>query len=56
MAELGAIRKGIIYKYTSPSGKSYIGQTVNEVSRKYKHKLETSKSKTKFGSAIRKYE
>lgn len=22
--------KGIIYKYTSPSGKCYIGQTVNE--------------------------
>lgn len=22
--------KGIIYKYTSPSGKSYIGQTVDE--------------------------
>lgn len=22
--------KGVIYKYTSPSGKCYIGQTVNE--------------------------
>lgn len=26
--------KGIIYKYTSPSGKSYIGQTINEESRR----------------------
>ena len=25
---------GIIYKYTSPSGKSYIGQTTNEEDRK----------------------
>jgi len=55
MAELGKKRQGIIYKYTSPSGKCYIGQTINESSRKSKHKLETSKSKSKFGSAIRKY-
>lgn len=27
--------RGIIYKYTSPSGKSYIGQTINEVQRRY---------------------
>lgn len=26
---------GVIYKYTSPSGKCYIGQTVNETRRKY---------------------
>ena len=26
--------KGIIYKYTSPSGKVYIGQTTNEKKRK----------------------
>lgn len=26
--------KGIIYKYTSPSGKCYIGQTMNEARRK----------------------
>ena len=25
---------GIIYKYTSPSGKSYIGQTINEEGRR----------------------
>lgn len=26
--------KGIIYMYESPSGKKYIGQTINEISRK----------------------
>ena len=26
--------KGIIYKYTSPSGKVYIGQTLNEEQRR----------------------
>ena len=26
--------KGIIYKYTSPSGKVYIGQTINEYKRR----------------------
>ena len=26
--------EGIIYKYTSPSGRSYIGQTINEVLRR----------------------
>ena len=45
--------KGIIYKYTSPSGKSYIGQTINEESRKTQHR--NSKSKTAFANAIRKY-
>ena len=46
----------IIYMYTSPSGKIYIGQTKNERDRKSQHK-----SKAKFGSklpfhkAIRKY-
>jgi len=55
MAELIAKRTGIIYKYTSPSGKCYIGQTVNEISRKSKHKNETMLAKTKFGTALRKY-
>lgn len=27
--------KGIIYKYTSPSGKCYIGQTINEDTPSY---------------------
>lgn len=30
--------KGIIYKYTSPSNKSYIGQTIHEIKRKNQHK------------------
>lgn len=46
---------GVIYMYTSPSGKSYIGQTINESSRKSQHKRNTSKEDTKFGRAIRKY-
>lgn len=48
-------KKGIIYKYTSPSGKIYIGQTVEESTRKYKHKTATAVSKGKFGNAIQKY-
>ena len=28
--------EGIIYKYTSPSGKCYIGQTTNELLRRKK--------------------
>lgn len=30
--------RGIIYCYTAPNGKSYIGQTVDEEKRKYQHK------------------
>jgi hypothetical protein len=29
---------GIIYKYTSPSNKSYIGQTIHEHTRYMRHK------------------
>ena len=46
---------GVIYMYTSPSGKKYIGQTVNESKRKSQHKNQTTKSKTLFGKAIIKY-
>ena len=46
---------GVIYMYTSPSGKRYIGQTIREKQRKYDHKIKTSKYKTHFGQAIRKY-
>lgn len=49
------MNKGIIYKYTSPSEKVYIGQTVNPSKRKSGHSSKTKKSNTKFGSAIRKY-
>ena len=44
---------GIIYMYTSPSGKSYIGQTWNESARKNQHRLHGSKSI--FHQAIKKY-
>lgn len=52
--------KGVIYKYTSPSGKSYIGQTVKENKRKAQHKRsafnETDAAyDTPFHKAIRKY-
>lgn len=47
--------RGIIYKYTSPNGKVYIGQTTNEKNRIYQHKSLTVKSRNKFGSALRKY-
>jgi group I intron endonuclease len=40
------VRVGCIYKITSPSGKAYVGQTVNFVNRKSRHKL----SKNKQGS------
>jgi len=46
---------GLIYMYISPSGKKYIGQTINERNRKSQHKVKTSRSKTYFGKAIRKY-
>jgi len=49
------MNKGIIYKYTSPSSKVYIGQTVNPSKRKCGHNSRTKKANTKFGCAIRKY-
>lgn len=52
--------KGIIYKYTSPSGKCYIGQTVNENKRRYEHRYKAYYEDGKdynnpFYRAIRKY-
>lgn len=44
----------IIYKYTSPSGKSYIGQTKNPNQRKISHK-NAKNNCTYFCSAIKKY-
>jgi len=43
--------------YTSPSGKIYIGQTINESSRKSQHKksMKNEKSRTRFVLALRKY-
>ena len=44
----------IIYKYTSPSGKSYIGQTKNPIQRKRSHKNSSSMCRY-FSNAIQKY-
>lgn len=47
---------GIIYKYTGPNGKSYIGQTIHEKIRQAEHKKAADNGKqTKFCRAIRKY-
>lgn len=47
---------GIIYRYESPSGKYYIGQTIDEKRRKVTHKRLASKGVTlPFYKAIRKY-
>lgn len=45
---------GIIYKYTSPSGKSYIGQTIHPKERIEQHRRMVGNSKV-FHSAIKKY-
>lgn len=48
--------RGIIYKYTSPSGKVYIGQTINESKRKNTHRQNAVKGVSGyFYNAIRKY-
>ena len=52
--------RGIIYKYTSPSDKCYIGQTINESIRKSQHKRNTFDINSvdyhkPFYKAIRKY-
>lgn len=51
---------GLIYRYVSPSGKSYIGQTTDELKRKRQHKQAAYNEKDKlynykFHTAIRKY-
>lgn len=47
---------GIIYIYTSPSGKVYVGQTINEKVRKYQHKWYADNGYSGyFYKAIRKY-
>jgi group I intron endonuclease len=45
---------GIIYMYTSPSGKSYIGQTIHEEIRKATHKYAYGDSSV-FHRAIKRY-
>jgi group I intron endonuclease len=46
--------ESVIYSYKSPSGKYYIGQTINEDKRKYEHKMQLDKC-VKFNNAITKY-
>lgn len=47
--------KGVIYKYTSPSGKIYIGQTTNERQRYCTHKSKSIHPDNYFHQAIHKY-
>lgn len=48
--------RGIIYKYVSPSGKYYIGQTTNEEDRRYKFlNLNQSYGSSKINNARKKY-
>lgn len=46
---------GFIYKYTSPSGKSYIGQTVQSLANRAGHNGKNYIGCTYFYSAIKKY-
>lgn len=45
---------GIIYMYTSPSGKRYVGQTWDEQKRRWEHRS-VSRKKSVFHEAIKKY-
>lgn len=47
--------KGIIYRYESPSGKSYVGQTTDEKHRRRCFFNNCCYSGTRFDNAIRKY-
>lgn len=55
MIDVKDFKIGLIYKYTSPSGKVYIGQTINESSRKRSHKNDSERLNTHFAKAIKKY-
>ena len=47
--------EGIIYRYKSPSGKYYIGQTINEESRRYNFLYEKRYGGMKIDNARKKY-
>lgn len=54
----GETMTGVIYKYHSPSGKIYLGQTLLPQRKridKHKHEALVKKCETPFGHAIRKY-
>ncbi len=48
---------GIIYKHTSPSNKSYIGQSINTIEERLRSHISSAKAgnKSRFAHAIRKY-
>ena len=48
--------KGVIYCYHCiPTGKKYVGQTIDEIRRKSKHLRESKSKDLKFYRAVRKY-
>ena len=47
---------GVIYKYTSPSNKVYIGQTTDEEMRKYRFKTSVNYGGLKIDNARKKYD
>lgn len=49
------MRKGVIYKITSPSNKVYIGQTVNKTKRFSKYKMLECKKQIKLYNSFLKY-
>lgn len=49
------MRQGIIYRYTAPNGKIYIGQTISETHRKAVHRNQAKNPKDYFHKAIAKY-
>ena len=48
------LQSAIVYRYTSPSGKVYIGQTINEKLRKRQHRY-ARETQSAFHKAIKKY-
>lgn len=49
-------KTGLIYKYTSPNGKIYIGQTINEKARRTSHRRSARvEGKSFFARALAKY-
>ena len=49
-------KTGIVYKATSPSGKTYIGQTVSSLKKRIrKHKNDSNRLYYAFARAIKKY-
>lgn len=47
--------KGVVYKYTSPNGKIYIGQTIDEIGRRHSFMHKTHYAGNKMDRARKKY-